>query len=139
MIFPEALQAILVGSAPLIAVVPAIRITPSPLPQNQVLPAITWELTGGPVAYAFGADPNIRQPRVQFDVWGRTFSDASTAAELLRARVANYQGSQVGDTYTLVFQGSFLESEPFHLHEFDTGLHRLTFDATFHYSIELSA
>jgi hypothetical protein len=135
MTFTKALFAVLSGDAPLVALVPAGRITPEPLPQNQVLPAITYGLAGGDVAHAFGADPNIYQPRVSLTIWAQTLTDAESVQRQLRRVVRNIQSSHTDTDGTLRFQGSYLEFEPFHLHEFETQIHRLTFDITCHYSL----
>lgn len=135
MTFAEGLFAILSTHAPLTALVPASRIGPWPLRQNAPLPSITYSVAGGDVAYAFGEDPNIRQPRVQLDVWDTDYARAYRITESLRSRVANYRGDQTDGSVLLRFQGSFIQIEPMHLYEFDPAVHRLLMDVTFHYSV----
>lgn len=131
MTFSKALFATLTADAGLVAVVPAARITPEPLPQNQALPAITYELAGGDVAYAFEVDPAIRQPRVSFTVWATTFSAAEAVFAELRRVLRNTTGTHTDSGGSLRFEGSYLEFEPFAFSDFETGIHRLTFDARF--------
>lgn len=127
------LYVILTGHAPLVSLV-AQRITPDPLPQNQILPACTYSFVGGPVANAFGTDPNIFQPRVQLNGWAKSFLEAEAVIKAARASLRNRQGTFTDTQSVIVLQGSYIEMEPFHLYEFATGIHHLTLDATLHYS-----
>lgn len=133
MTLSEVVYTVLHGSAGIVAIV-GTRITPGGLPQNQGLPAITYEPTGGNVAYAFGVDPNIVMPRVTVNCWANSYSAVETLAKLVRAVFRNHQGTHTDADSTITVQGSLIEFEPFYLFEPDVRLHRMTTDITVHYS-----
>ena len=73
------------------------RIYPLVLPQNPVLPAITYTRVSNPKQrlLARGAADTFR-PRIQFDCWAITYKSAQLVASQLQAALQDYAGIMGG-------------------------------------------
>jgi hypothetical protein len=72
-----------------------VSLFPVILPENQALPALTYQIVGGT------ASPTLttrggQKVRVQFDAFGKTYLAAATLRESLIALLNGYTGTLVG-------------------------------------------
>lgn len=109
----EGIYARLAAFAALTALVPAARITPAPLPEGQLLPAVTFQKLDGPRVAAMGDDPGLSYPRIQVTCYAKDASgksrlgNALDVAKQVRAALQRFRGTAGG----VVFQDIYLEDE----------------------------
>lgn len=60
------------------------RIYPLRLPQDPILPAVTYQRIGGPREEALGSDPGFARQRIQVDTWALTYASAKAVAKQVR-------------------------------------------------------
>lgn len=83
------------------------RLYPGVLPQNPILPAMTYQWISGPRFHSTDGPSGLSNPRIQFDCWASTYLEAETVFTALRKRLDGYQG-MAGSSR---IQAAFLESE----------------------------
>ena len=66
------------------------RIYPIILPQNPILPAVTYQRTDGPRESALGAVMGLAHPGIQIDSWGKTYASAKAVATQTRAALQRW-------------------------------------------------
>lgn len=66
------------------------------VPQNAVLPYLTYQLISEPREHAMGADPGIRQPRFQVSVWATGSTEARDIAVQVEAALSRFHGTVAG-------------------------------------------
>ncbi|MDB5540527.1 MAG: hypothetical protein JWQ89_2254 [Devosia sp.] len=99
-----ALRSLLIGHAPLTALVPAARIVWNHLPQDTPNPAIVlYRISGGPGIHMQGSD-RLTNATVQIDVRAETVASMWAVRDALVALLHGYRGVQG----TVSFRGIFL-------------------------------
>lgn len=68
------------------------RITPVLLPEQQCLPAVTYQVVSERHLYAIDGKVNLYEKRIQFDVWAETWRKARTAAAAIEGVLDDYSG-----------------------------------------------
>lgn len=100
----EALFTRLSGFAGLTALI-AARIYPVVLPQDVVLPAVSYRRLSGPRSSAMGSDPGLAHPRFEVNAWAREYLAAKNVKEQIRAALQRWRGTVSGveiiDTFIL--------------------------------------
>jgi hypothetical protein len=94
----------LVGDATLHAVCPTIAWDLRP--QGSALPALSLSVVSEPLDYTFGGEVDLRQTRVQCDIWAATKPEALAVEGAFLPVVSGFTGT-VGATE---FQGIFVVS-----------------------------
>jgi hypothetical protein len=62
------------------------------MPDNPVLPCITFQTVSGAVVESFDGDSGLSMPVIQVDCWGRTAKAAQDLALLVRGALLGYSG-----------------------------------------------
>ena len=88
----EALRALLTGSAPITALVPAASINWRRHPQTAAWPGIVLHLINDGDTYFVGDVGDISEARVQIDCWATTYAQAKAISRAVRSRLSGYQG-----------------------------------------------
>ena len=100
----EALFTRLSGFAGLTALV-AARIYPVMLPQDVVLPAVSYRRIAGSRTSAMGSDTGLAHPRFEVNAWSQDYLTAKQVKEQLRAALQRWRGTVSGveilDTFIL--------------------------------------
>lgn len=73
------------------------RAYPVKLPQNPVLPAVTYQIISAVPTYSHDGDSNLDFTRVQFTVWATTFSGLKSVEEQLRTTLRSLPGGRVSN------------------------------------------
>ena len=74
--------------------------SPEPLGQNQLLPAITYMRVSGTPDHTLTGPSGLNSPRVQVRCWGDKWLDARTLGAAVEAALDGFQGTLVtGGTY----------------------------------------
>lgn len=92
------------------------------IPQEETLPCLTYQRISTPRYHSHdtsGTGNNLSHPRVQFDAWATTYSEAKTITDELRAALNGRRGSTGGVT----LQGALVAEES-PTYEPDTKLYR---------------
>lgn len=95
----QALYTRLSGFAGLITVL----IYPDILPQNAVLPAVTFQKITTERVSAMGSDTGIARARFQMDSWGRDYAGVKAVAAQVRAALQRFRGTIGSDEILEVF------------------------------------
>jgi hypothetical protein len=86
--------------------VAATRVYPTRKPPKALSPAtypmVTFFKVSGRVVHTHDAVDGLRMPTFQFNCWGRTYKDAHTLAEAVKADLDNFADA-MGDTDHAVF------------------------------------
>jgi len=82
----------------------ADRITPSHLPQNPTLPAITYHVISGNRVSAFSEDTGDASKRVQVSCWASRYSDVADLADKVRLALQRFSGSTVTTIQDVFFE-----------------------------------
>jgi hypothetical protein len=85
----------------------AARFYPDRMPEDVVLPAVTYTRLSGPRAHAMGSDPGITEPVFHMIAWADTKSEALAVAAALRTAFQDWSGTVDG----VVIERSFLNDE----------------------------
>jgi hypothetical protein len=98
-----AIHARLTGAAGLVALVKD-RVYPGVMPDSPVLPAVTYQQTGGASARGALADPPLKKGLFQLSCWAKTQLEALQVAKqvrlaLDRARQVQAGGVQIDDCF----------------------------------------
>lgn len=72
------------------------RCHPEVLPQQSVLPAITYQRISTPRRHTMGVVPPMAHPRFQFDCFAATYLDVTTLAAQVRAAFSRWSGTVGG-------------------------------------------
>ena len=100
--------AALIGSNP-------ARIFPVLLPQDSVLPALTYHLVAEPVDPTFTTS-GMARARIQFDAWGDSYSDAASLRAALTTVLHGLKGTlsdgTIVDNTLLLGATDFFEDDP---------------------------
>jgi len=99
------------------------RVYPLVLPQNPVLPAVTYRVLSTTATHLFGTDADVEAVRVQVDCWATSYSAVRALAAEVSAALNRYSGTVNG----IVVRDVLLQTE-LDLHEEDTGLRRVLQD-----------
>ncbi len=83
------------------------RIYPLLLPQNAILPALTYARVSTERESAFVSDPGLSTARIQVDVWADTVASVQNVAEEVRGALHRYRGTIA----TVVIEESHIENE----------------------------
>lgn len=67
------------------------RISPAPLPQSAVLPAITYQRVDGKPLVSHGGNSGISRPRFQLDCWAADYAGADALAIAVSAALSARQ------------------------------------------------
>ncbi len=87
----QALTAYLKAHAALAALIGG-RVYPQRLPQDPVLPAVTYTVISDPREHTHAGPAGLAHPRVQLDAWAGTTSQAREVARELRRALDGYRG-----------------------------------------------
>lgn len=109
MFIEEAIYSYLSGHAGLTALV-SNRIYPLVMPQNTILPAVTFSKVSGPRVHAMQKDTGMAYPRFQVSCWGSTYKQAKEVAAQVRAALQDYKGT-MGGAGGVVVGGVFIQDE----------------------------
>jgi len=91
MILEDGLQTFLVANAGVAALV-IDRVQPFPLPQESVMPAITYRRIDAPRMMAHDGPTGFATARIQCDCWGKNYSQAKRTANAVRKACDGYVG-----------------------------------------------
>jgi len=91
----EGLRARLAGFAGLSALV-STRIYRLTVPQDAVLPAVTYQRISGPREYVMGQQTPLVRARFQITSWADDYSGVKAVAEQVRLALSNYAGTSAG-------------------------------------------
>lgn len=69
------------------------RIYPLILPQNWTAPAITYQRISGPRLHDLSGPSGRAMPRIQFDIYGSSYSSVKAVADALRSAIDGHTGS----------------------------------------------
>jgi hypothetical protein len=89
----EALFKRLSTTAAVIAIVPASRIVPVVLPQQVILPALTYQKLGAERVNNLKGSSGVASSMFQIDTWAETYKSAKLLNEQVRLALADYQGT----------------------------------------------
>ena len=109
MFIEEAIYSYLSGHAGLTALT-GTRIYPLVMPQNTILPAVTFSKVSGPRVHAMQKDTSTAYPRFQVSCWGSAYKQAKEVAAQVRAALQDYKGT-MGGAGGVAVGGVFLEDE----------------------------
>lgn len=76
------------------------RVYPSVLPQDPVLPAITYQVIDRSRTHAMGSDPGDVHALVQVDVYDETYLGTASGARKVRNELSRFQGRAIADSNT---------------------------------------
>jgi hypothetical protein len=80
------------GLQALVAIETGAYLFPVILPENQALPALTYQIVGG-VSYPTFNTSGMQKQRVQFDCYGKSYLSAATVRATLIAALNGYKGT----------------------------------------------
>lgn len=83
----------------LAAQLPAIggRVYPDKLPQEPVLPAVTYRKVSGPRVHSHDGPSSLAHPRFQVSCWAATYAEAKDLSEDVRQALDGYTGAMDGE------------------------------------------
>lgn len=129
--FREGLREYLAGDSDLEQLV-GERIHASRLPDKPTLPAVVYRVVTNAGAISHDGPVELRNPRVQLDVWGSRPVEIEPVAEAITAALLGYRGPMGDVEYT----AGWVLADSTDLYEQDTGLHRISLDFRGWYSNE---
>lgn len=108
------------------------RIHASRLPDKPTLPAVVYRVVTNAGAISHDGPVELRNPRVQLDVWGARPADIEPVAEAITEALLGYRGPMGDVEYT----AGWVFADSTDLYEQDTGLYRVSMDFRGWYSNE---
>jgi hypothetical protein len=103
------------------------RIYPLVIPQDGVLPCVTYQRISTPRQYTIGGTATVASPRIQVDCWGESYASAKdVAAQVLAA--LNHESGQIGScaqAFDILVSLADNEEDSY---ESDTGRYRVRID-----------
>lgn len=100
------------------------RLHASRLPDKPVLPAVVYRVVTNQGGIDYEGAVELRNPRVQLDVWGRTPAEIEPIADALTSALLGYRGPMGAVEYTA---GWVLEDAT-DMFEEESGLYRISMD-----------
>ncbi len=70
------------------------RIYPMQLPQNVMLPALTYQRISGPRVHGVGGRPILARPRIQIDSWATSYANAKVLSAEVRAALDGHRAAE---------------------------------------------
>ena len=129
--FREGLVTYLTGQSELEQLVSG-RIHASRLPDKPILPAVVYRVITNFGGIAHDGPVELRNPRVQLDVWGARPADIEPVAEAITTALLGYRGPMGDVEYT----AGWVLADSTDLYEQETGLYRISLDFRGWYSNE---
>lgn len=99
-----ALKNLLLGDAEITAMI-GDRVYPVNLPQNGLLPAVTYRVISDMTEYNMEGPAGLARPRFQVTAWGETYDDVVALAKLVETRLSGFSGAAGG----VIIPGIFKE------------------------------
>ena len=109
MTIEEALKIYILAQSGITSLIGA-RYYPVELPQECKMPAVVYRKISAPRFHAFSADVGV-YPRIEFTIYGDTYTSASAVSEQLRAALQNYLNTTMGGAGGLAVTACLLENE----------------------------
>ena len=72
------------------------RCYPVRLPQNPILPAVSFFKVSNPRVFSHDGDSSLQHPRYQFSSWAETYAEAWAVAEQIRLAMQGEWGAGIG-------------------------------------------
>jgi len=104
------------------------RIHPVIVPQEGILPAVTYHKVSGQRVHTFQADPGVAQPRFRISSWASGYSEAKDVADQIRNALQDFSGV-MGGTGGVPVPSVRLENER-DKYECETGRYHVDVDFT---------
>ena len=97
----QGLEALLLATPALTALVGVAGVYPVLVPENATYPALTYQVASASPAYALNF-AIVGEKRIQFDAWGTNYADAKGVLQALQRLLDTFQGALSDGTVVLV-------------------------------------
>lgn len=99
------------------------RVYPQVLPQNPVLPALTYHQVSGPAERSHSGNSNLTKARYQISCWSKNYLEVKSIAVTITQALNGYKGGAGTKTIQASFKANEIDD-----YEPDTGLRRAIVD-----------